>query len=192
MCNLLSKRLSTLMLIGTAALAITFSSRGATPRAPAGPSLGQKVVDFCRQHLGEQVGEGECAHLAGAALKAAGAKNRGPDNPNAGDYVWGNLVLTIEAGEGGPKTTGKIADLLPGDVIQFRDTKFAWKTRNGHYTQSAAHHTAVLETVAQDGTPLTMKVFEQNFNGKRFVMESTLRPLDLKEGWLRFYRPVAQ
>src|SRR6059058_3339898 len=112
-------------------IAFAAGLRAAAPAEQRDQSIGQKVVEFCRQHLNETVGEGECAHLANAALKAAGAKKRGPDRPNPGDYVWGELVLTIEAGESAPKVTGKIADLRPGDVIQFRDTKFAWKTKNG-------------------------------------------------------------
>src|SRR6476469_5059447 len=67
------------------------------------PTLGDKVVEFCQDHKGEQVGDGECASLANHALKAADARGRGPDDPNKGDYTWGKLVFTLEAGS---KPTG--------------------------------------------------------------------------------------
>ena len=35
-----------------------------------------------------------------------------------------------------------------------------------------------------------MKVLQQNTGGKKIVSEGTLHLDDLKEGWLRFYRPV--
>jgi len=69
------------------------------------PSLGEKVLAYCEQHKGEQVGNGECATLAGQALIAAGARRRGKDDPNGGDYTWGDLIYTIKAEAGGPKGT---------------------------------------------------------------------------------------
>jgi hypothetical protein len=153
-------------------------------------SLGEKVLAFCEQHKGEQVGNGECATLAGQALKAAGAKRRGKDDPKDGDYTWGDLIFTIKAESGGPKGEGKRSDIRPGDVIQFRDAKFFGKRPNGKgtYSQSAPHHTAIVQQV-DDGAAV-VKIYHQNFGGKKIVQEMTLRLNDLQEGWLRFYRPV--
>ena len=54
-------------------------------------SVNEKVVEFCKKHVGKEVGDGECTSLASAALKEAGAKPRSAfeDHPNRGDYVWG-------------------------------------------------------------------------------------------------------
>jgi hypothetical protein len=172
-------------------LSLTLPFVAATAPAPKADDLGEKVAAYCQQHKGEQVGEGECAHLAGHALVAAGAKRRGgADHPNPGDYVWGTQVFLLEApaAEGQPpKTAGKRADIRRGDIIQFRDVKFGGKrAKGGHYTKTMHHHTAVVASVDGD----TIHIFEQNANGVRTVQDGSLKLADLKEGWLRFYRPI--
>lgn len=158
--------------------------------APAAQqSLGEKVVAFCQQHKGEQVGDGECAALAIHALKEAGAKTRGNDFPNNGDYTWGTRIFTIEAqGESAPKTEGKPFDIKTGDIIQLRDVKFKGRRPGGTYSMTFGHHTAVVAGVEEGGQ--VVHIFHQNFGGKKVVMNATYRLNDLKEGWLRFYRPV--
>lgn len=143
-------------------------------------SPGDKVVEFCRQNLDRKVGNGQCAGLAAQALKAAGAQVRsGPDFPNKGDYVWGKRVYLREVTANGPKESGNLDDVRPGDIIQFRDTRWA----KAHY----AHHTAVVATV--DG--MILKTYQQNANHKQYVTEGVLRLEKLEEGWIRIYRPVA-
>ena len=132
-------------------------------------------------------------HLASEALKAAGAGGRGPDSPNDGDYVWGELVLVWEAGTAGPKASkGKLADLRPGDILQYRDVKFEGPQRDGRrgrYSATAPHHTSVVART--EGQGQVWHIYQQNSNGKRFVTEATLYPADLSKGWIRAYRPVA-
>jgi len=158
--------------------------------APAGQqSLGDKLVVYCQEHKGEQVGDGECASLANHALRAAGAKGRGPDRPEKGDYTWGNQVFYVEAqGETAPKIEGKRFDIKPGDIIQLRDVKFAGRRPGGTYSMTFAHHTAIVAGVEDGGQ--TIHIFHQNFGGKKIVMTATYKMADLKEGWLRFYRPI--
>src|SRR3954462_5088004 len=111
--------------------------------APAGQqSLGEKVVAFCQDHKGEQVGDGECASLANQALRAAGAKGRGPDRPAKGDYTWGTQIYYIESQQSTPKAEGKPFDIKPGDIIQLRDVKFAGRRPGGTYSMTFGHHTA--------------------------------------------------
>src|SRR4051812_32335476 len=86
--------------------------------------IAEKIIAFCQQHKGQMVGDGECASLANQALREAGAKGRGTDRPNQGDYTWGEQVFFIEGGEAGPKSEGKSADIAAGDIIQLRDVKF--------------------------------------------------------------------
>jgi hypothetical protein len=146
--------------------------------------LGKKIVAFCEIQRKEMVGRGECADLAVAALKDAGAKPSSGHDPNDGDYVWGKLILVAEAGMKGPKLDGKPADIAPGDIIQFRDAVF-----RGKLIINAPHHTAVICKVVSKGQEL--RVLEQNAAGKRFVTEQTYRLRELKEGWIRVYRPEA-
>jgi len=142
--------------------------------APAGQqSLGDKVVAFCQQHRGEQVGDGECASLANQALRAAGAKGRGLDRPEKGDYTWGTQIYYIEARESAPKTEGKAFDIKPGDIIQLRDVKFKGRRPGGTYSMSFEHHTAVVAGVEDGGQ--TIHIFHQNFGGKKIVMTATYK-----------------
>ena len=160
--------------------------------APAAPpttrqaeTLGAKIVAFCVKHKGKQVADGECAMLASEALKAAGAKRRGPDAPDKEDYVWGKLVYTHEAGQ---KPVGRPADVKPGAVVQFRDATFRWKVPGGTYTETFPHHTAIVTAVEDKGA--TIKYLHQNHNGDRTVQDGALRLADLQAGWLRFYEPL--
>ena len=153
------------------------------------PTLNDKVVEYCTKQKGKMVGDGECGSLAEEALKAAGAKPRSPkDDPNEGDFVWGKLVLTVEIKGNKPDLTGKLADVLPGDVVQFRDTK--WVTRSGNVISmtTADHHTAVVKSV--DKGRAVIRTLHQNHNGKKVVQDGTLPLSDMKAGWIRVYRPL--
>src|SRR5258705_9557696 len=151
-------------------------------------SIGQKIVGFCQEHKGQMVGDGECASLANQALRAAGAKGRGPDMPNSGDYTWGEQMFFIEGGETAQKSEGKCTDIAAGDIIQLRDVKFKGKKPGGTYSMTFEHHTAIVAGVEDGG--MTVHIFHQNFGGKKVVMNATYKLGDLKEGWLRFYRPL--
>jgi hypothetical protein len=151
-------------------------------------TVGEKIVAFCKERKGQTVGNGECASLAEQALRAAGARERRRDNPEEGDYCWGELVYRIEAGKEKPTAAGKLADVKAGDVIQFRDVRLEGRNSIGRYTMATKHHTAIVTAVQEAGA--VVKILHQNYNGKRVVAEETLRLGDLKEGWLRFYRPV--
>ncbi len=83
--------------------------------------LGQKIVSYCKDHKGQSVGSGECAHLAEQALLACGGQRRGTDSPNPGDYVWGDLIYTVERVGNKLKTTGQVKKVRPGDIVQIRD-----------------------------------------------------------------------
>jgi hypothetical protein len=190
---MLRRHYPVLILLCAAALIAGQNLSSAAAPAPAKePPLGAKVVAFCEQNKGQQVGNGQCSTLASLALKEAGAKRRGKDHPNEGDYTWGELVFTLKAEPAGPKGEGKRSEIRPGDIIQFRDVKFAGKRASGKgtYSQSAPHHTAIVQHVEDGGA--TIKILHQNFAGKQVVQEMTMKLNDLKEGWLRFYRPVPE
>src|SRR5438132_5925422 len=134
------------------------------PLSAAGaPRLGDKVVSFCKEHLNKTVGNGECAGLATQALKAVGARTRGgPDSPSKGDYVWGRQVYLLEATPDGLKEQGKLSDIRPGDIMQYRNVKLGEKGGFGH-------HTAVVAEVDEQGKRI--KLYQQNAGGRRFVTE---------------------
>jgi hypothetical protein len=170
--------------------AVLFASP--TLRASADETIGEKVVKFCKERLGEKVGSGQCSSLVDEALKAAGGKQHFvfKDTPRKDDYVWGSLELWLEAKENAPEERKKSEKgVQPGDVIQLRDVKFEGKVgKGGTYFLTYPHHTAVVKEVKDDGKVLV--VYEQNVNGQEIVKESTYKLNDLKAGWLRIYRPV--
>jgi len=155
----------------------------------AGPEilpLNEKVLAYCREHLDKEVGNGECAGPAAQALKAAGARvHAGPDAPRERDYVWGREVGRIDTRSGAPTETGSVADIRPGDILQFRDVKFG-------KTGGFAHHTAVVAEVV-DAAQLKFQVYQQNAGGKRFVIKSTLHKFrDLQDGYILAYSPLPE
>lgn len=167
-------------------LSLPFPATAAPTSQPS--ALGEKVAAFCERHLGEQVDNGECARLALLALEAAGAKKRGKDNPNPGDYVWGRQVYLIQAATDGqpPKTEGNLADIRRGDIIQFRDARLIRRVPSGLVTNRMTQHTAIVASADGD----TIHTLEQNVSGNRTVQECTYKLSGLRAGWLRFYRPL--
>ncbi len=156
------------------------------------PALNTRLLQFCKVRLGQTVGSGECADLVEQGIEAIGAHPRGADYPNSGDYVWGVLVCSVQAINGQHITeigaAGDNGKVKPGDVIQFRDALFQGRIPHGTYWVRLDHHTAVVEKVSDDGA--SCQVLEQNSNGRRYVIESTLNIPDLRAGWLRVYRPA--
>lgn len=149
--------------------------------------LRAKVVQFCKDKLGQQVGDGECGTLAQEAIKEAGGKavNMFAENPGPGDYAWGELVFVLEVKDGKRKRDPASAVAKPGDIIQYRDVVL--RSSRGIYLM--AHHTAIVAEVKASGE---MLIFEQNMQGKKEVTKGTLRPGELSGGWVRVYRPVAK
>jgi hypothetical protein len=173
-------------------IALTFTAAGnqkkTDPKSKKALSLGDKIVSFCEENKGKQVGDGECTALATEAFKAVGAKPQGKDDPKEGDYVWGDRVFTLEASELGQKPNGKLTAIKPGDVIQFRDSKFVVRSGSRTDTFGFPHHTAVIKSVELQGE--AWRILHQNFNGKKEVIEHVLLPATLTEGWVRVYRPL--
>ncbi len=172
----------------------------AKPKPAPLPELNEKLIRYCRDKLGQTVGDGQCSSLALGGLMAGGGQFRFRESPSSGDYVWGSLVCRLEAangkqdleiGEAGKKPEGqKGADVKPGDIIQFRDVEFHGRTSRVIFEMTYPHHTAVIESISPDGS--TCKVFEQNVNGKPTVAITNLPLSSLTRGWLRVYRPVAR
>jgi hypothetical protein len=133
------------------------------------PELNQKVIDYVTSVIGQQVDRGECWDLANQALTRIGAKwDR--------EYVYGKLL--------NPKKD----EILPGDIIQFKNVNLKYRAGNMITTETMAHHTAIVYRV------IGKDVFElahQNtgFSG-RTVGLSNLDLNTVQTGKMWFYRPV--
>lgn len=118
-------------------------------------SLADRILGYARRHRGSRVGDGECFTLVNRALRAAearSARDYGEVTPDA-DYVWGTSVT--------------LAELQPGDVIQFRDYSFrrvvVTETDSATTTEEEEgelpHHTAIVHSVDGGGA---VTVIHQN------------------------------
>lgn len=124
--------------------------------AHVSPSVSPHVVGYAQHHTGERLGDGECFALADQALSSAHAKSAsdfGTVAPDA-NYVWGTSV--------------SLADLQPGDIIQFRDYRYERTVTTEHadgssnfvtHSEERPHHTAIVESVLAGGEVV---VLEQN------------------------------
>jgi hypothetical protein len=169
-----------------------FEPSGATAHDPRDAGMAARIVDYARRRLTKRSGDGECATLADNALRKAGARSvadytTGPLVPD-GDYVWGTPV--------------SLSRVQPGDVIQFRDYRYdrviLTADRLEKDGQSRPHHTAIVESVGNDGA---VTVLEQNAPKGSPIIRSELFFTDIRqtsggrtttitvEGTLWFYRP---
>src|SRR3954470_20102853 len=117
--------LAAVLVVGSADPA---AAQKAAPKKKAEvPRVNEKVLDYAKKKLGEQVGNGECWTLANDAVLAAGGKSSPSytDSPAAGDYVWGELVYGAAVKDGKLTEEGAKKTIAPGDIVQYRDAKFA-------------------------------------------------------------------
>ena len=175
-------------LLVVAALATSIALGDEPPELPAKNAA---VVAFAVDRLGEKVGNGQCTSLAIEALRAGGARGLRKGGDDEVDYEWGTPV-------------DRPADLLPGDVLQFRDAVFESSRRIGEgrsftiesRTRTFPHHTAIVEEVRREGRELV--ILHQNTGPtdapeteRQLVQRDTLKMYDLQPGgsiWA--YRPV--
>lgn len=121
-----------------------------------------KLVAFCKENLGKQVGNGECWTLANEAFKAVGLKRPGSDI-----RVWGRLI------------DHEKEKLQEGDIAEYRTAKFS----NGTWT--GPEHTSVVVKVNRK----SIVVAQCNWGGNKNVTEMEFDPSTLVSGELKFYRP---
>ena len=185
----IARRLATLCFV-TLWLSAGASGAGGPIRAvaPPLPPLNAKVAEFARSHVGEPVGDGICITLAIEALRASGARQFPLDDPS-GEYAWGDPVANFK-------------DVLPGDILQFRNAVFAGSRSNGHglktnYRDTYPHHTAIVVKVAEKGLVITIAHQNVAVKGEDHAQAGRVREANLhmvslqKGGQVRAYRPVA-
>jgi hypothetical protein len=145
---------------------LTGSSSGTgqtTGDGQVSPIYNAKILEFALNHLGQQVGNGECWTLAAEALTSAGAK------PAEG-YVFGAVI--------------PLSSTQPGDILQFESAVFAGLA---YWMQMGfPHHTAIVDSVQGS----SMVVLNQNFNNIRRVQTTLINFADMQSGSVTAYRAV--
>jgi|GEM_PF-375753 len=133
------------------------------------PELNRKIVDLVRQQLGRTVGRGECWDLAALVLDRNGASWDGR-------YTFGR------------KVDPKKDCIYPGDIIQFEGVKIRYTRGRSVFTETMAHHTAVINEVKAKGV-FVLAHQNTGTSGRKVGLSD----LDLKtiiKGKYQIYRPV--
>jgi hypothetical protein len=141
--------------------------KGGNAKQATSASMADRIVSFAAQRRSQSVGGGQCFDLVDRAVRSADAKSAaeyGEISPDA-DYVWGTPV--------------SLADLRPGDIIQFRNYEFtrtvvtetSSETRTDETAGDRPHHTAIVERVGSGGE---VTVLEQNAPEGSPVTRATL------------------
>ncbi len=157
------------------------------------PELNRKVLEFAREHVGQTIDSGQCNTLAVAALREAGATMPVQDPENRGDIAWGRLVATLTAED------HRANDILPGDILQFRDVRVFTSTIRGGAIRTNdrqyPHHTAVVLAVSGHD----LRVLHSNVDrpktskAKKLAVQEDPLPLDdMKRGTIWVYRPISK
>lgn len=141
-------------------------------------SLNEKVVEFARSKIGQQVGNGKCTALVAEALRHSGARRRGA---RAG--IWGDELESLR-------------DAQPGDILQFEDVVLISTRREDDgslvtQTRKMLHHTAIIAQVRKRATKPVLVILHQNVNKSPIVEEWTIDLAQKKSGTVKGYRPVA-
>lgn len=150
--------------------------------------LNAAILAFCYQNMGRKVGNGQCAVLAAEAVRAAGGtpmhkltKDSGPN----GDYVWGRLIYSREIRGSEIIETGVGAEVRPGDIIQYSNVRFEYRSSRYSYYQDSLHHTGIIARIGADG--LTFATLDQNPEPVHFTQ---LYLPHMRQGTFKIYRAI--
>lgn len=135
------------------------------------PELNRKIVEYLTTTIGTKVNRGECWDLAYEALNRHNAQWDG-------QFKYGRRI--------NPRNE----EVLPGDLIQFKNVELKYVIGNVHYTETMGQHTAIVYRVIDQEN----KIFElahQNtdFSGREVGL-SDFNLNHVTKGRLWFYRPV--
>lgn len=167
----------------------TSQSSQPSPSKPRG--LNQKIYNYALNHLGKQVGDGECATLTYNALKTAQAQNfdeLGPTGLDA-DYVWGKLIATITPQQ------KNLSQVQIGDIVQFRNVSTykkitqpdgSWQS----WTDSYVHHTAIVAGISGHQIFLLQQNVGNDPQRQKTVQKGQIDVDSLQTGTLWIYRPL--
>jgi hypothetical protein len=147
---------------------LIFSFRSDCGTAPA---LNQGITAFVKTTIGKKIGRGECWDLAAEAL-------------NANNASWDGKF-----GFGLPIDPKKDC-VFPGDVIQFKNVRVAYRKGNTFYEEEMDQHTALVYEVREKGKYV---VAEQNTSRLgRKVGLNDFELENIRKGKTQFFRPQAK
>lgn len=160
---------------------------------------GRPVFEFCEQHLGFLVGDGECWTLAQKALVDAGRKaiSQGYDPPMVSmGRVHGQCIFEWDADSRIDviglldKAKPAMGDIMEMDGVRFRTERMLMGMLKEMTSVHMGKHTAVVESIQGLGSKVV--VIEQNANVKRRVTPGQYELSEMVSGKVRIYRPVGQ
>lgn len=141
------------------------------------PELNAKVIEYVNQNMDKKVGRGECWDLAAGAMAYSNAYF---------DRSTKKTAIIF-----GKELNPKKDEILPGDIIQFKEVQMKWREGNRVFqsTLGVPNHTAIVYEVNGPGD---YELAHQNTGawGKK-VGVSNFRLDRVTGGKMKFYRPVA-
>ena len=131
------------------------------------PPANQKIIEYCKLNMGTKIDRGECWDLLKYAL----------------DFANADWTAPLDFGE---KVNYKAKDILPGDIVQFKNAKFVYESGS---SMTMPHHFAIVYKVHGEGK---YTLVHQNVNGYRKLKTDDIDLNFLKKGKLTFFRPQSK
>ena len=131
------------------------------------PVTNKKIIEYCELNMGKKIDRGECWDLLKYAL----------------DFAKADWSAPLDFGE---KINYKVQDILPGDIVQFKNAKFVYE--NGS-NMNMPHHFAIVYKVNGSGQ---YTLVHQNVNGYRKLRRDDIDLNFLKKGKITFFRPQSR
>ena len=150
--------------------------------------FGARIAAAATQKQNTTVGDGSAGALISELLAPYAQMALMP----IGNKVYGGLVY----GNLGNASTQQHDEIRPGDIVTFRNAKFAGHKGGLHtkYAVDVSNHVAV--TLDWDGTKKKIRIWEQGRDvgkkGKSKVQEESFRMGDLKSGEVRVWRVMGR
>lgn len=175
--------------------------------APRPKEWGDRIVNWVRARIGQQVGNGECWTLAADCFSSLQSEDKavgGDQIMTAQGTSFGLCIFSHYPSLHHQPTVLPGSVLQPGDILQFRSARWVRRDSNGRVifemragaaedTAGCKDHTAVIETVQYDAEGgVKLCVLQQNSGGIRTVGrgEYTLGTGEMVEGGVRVFRAV--
>lgn len=133
------------------------------------PDLNREIVELTRKQIGKTVARGECWDLAALVLNTTGAS-------------WDKKY------EYGRRVDPSRECIYPGDLMQFEGVQIKYQKGNAVYTETMAHHTAVISEVKARGVFMIAHQNTGAFGRKVGISELDLTTI--LKGKYYIYRPV--
>lgn len=175
---------------------------------PPAKEWGDRIVDWVRARIGQQVGNGECWTLAADCFSSLQVEDEATGSEKIMTAQGTSFGLCIFSHYPSLQYQPSVLSgftLKPGDILQFRSARWIRRDLSGHVvfemragasegTAGCKDHTAVIETVQYDHQGgIKLSVLQQNSNGVRTITrgEYTLGAGEMVEGSVRVFRAVA-